>query len=51
MKKLKYPYETASNGLEAFEAYAAEPDRFCCILMGTSMYLLPIISQHELTMR
>ncbi|KAK8076030.1 hybrid signal transduction histidine kinase A [Apiospora phragmitis] len=37
MKKLKKSYETASNGLEAYEAYKSHPESYCCILMDISM--------------
>ncbi|KAI0860608.1 hypothetical protein F4860DRAFT_478956 [Xylaria cubensis] len=37
MKKLKKPYRTATNGLEAFETYTASPSRYSCILMDLSM--------------
>ncbi|KAI4593876.1 hypothetical protein KJ359_008919 [Pestalotiopsis sp. 9143b] len=37
MKKLKYKYKTASNGLEAFEIYSASPGSFSHVLMDISM--------------
>ncbi|KAI0448705.1 hypothetical protein F5B21DRAFT_518740 [Xylaria acuta] len=37
MKKLKKPYKTATNGLEAFETFTASPSRYSCILMDLSM--------------
>lgn len=46
MKKLKRPYHTANNGLEALRAYQAEPGGFCCVLMDISM---PIMNGLEST--
>ncbi|KAI1357738.1 hypothetical protein F5Y08DRAFT_323614 [Xylaria arbuscula] len=40
MKKLKRPYKTATNGLEAYEAFAADPSSFGCILMDISMPIM-----------
>ncbi|KAJ3577918.1 hypothetical protein NPX13_g2647 [Xylaria arbuscula] len=40
MKKLKRPYKTATNGLEAYEAFAADPSSFSCILMDISMPIM-----------
>ncbi|KXJ93327.1 hypothetical protein Micbo1qcDRAFT_161326 [Microdochium bolleyi] len=37
MKKLKLPYLTASNGLEAYERYTEAPGTYRCILMDLSM--------------
>ncbi|KAF7530870.1 hypothetical protein G7054_g9416 [Neopestalotiopsis clavispora] len=37
MKKLKYNYKTATNGLEAFEIFSANPESFSHILMDISM--------------
>lgn len=37
MKKLKKVYATANNGLEAYEAYASNPGKYCCVLMDISM--------------
>ncbi|KAI0186838.1 hsp90-like protein [Xylaria flabelliformis] len=37
MKKLKKPYRTATNGLEAFKTYTASPSKYSCILMDLSM--------------
>ncbi|KAI1177140.1 hypothetical protein F4777DRAFT_587377 [Nemania sp. FL0916] len=37
MKKLKKPYKTATNGLEALEMFAISPSNFSCILMDLSM--------------
>ncbi|KAI6768038.1 hypothetical protein HG530_006047 [Fusarium avenaceum] len=48
MKKLKQPYQTASDGLEAVTAYEADPGRFSCILMDISM---PIMDGFEATRR
>ncbi|KAI0019169.1 hypothetical protein F4780DRAFT_793656 [Xylariomycetidae sp. FL0641] len=48
LKRLKKPYATAMNGLEAFEAFAAGPSRYCCILMDLSM---PVMDGMESTRR
>jgi CheY-like chemotaxis protein len=48
MKKLKQPYQTASDGLEAVTAYEADPGRFSCILMDISM---PVMDGFEATRR
>jgi CheY-like chemotaxis protein len=37
MKKLKYGYKTATNGLEALNAYTTSPGLYCCVLMDISM--------------
>ncbi|KAI1741236.1 hypothetical protein F4680DRAFT_464651 [Xylaria scruposa] len=37
MKKLKKPYKTANNGLEALEIFTASPSAYSCILMDLSM--------------
>ncbi|KAI9927481.1 hypothetical protein MW887_003096 [Aspergillus wentii] len=37
MKKEKYPHATATNGLEALEAFKADPGRFGAILMDITM--------------
>ncbi|KAF4341315.1 nik-1 (Os-1p) [Fusarium beomiforme] len=48
MKKLKQPYQTASDGLEAVTAYEAAPGRYSCILMDISM---PVMDGFEATRR
>ncbi|KAM0448256.1 hypothetical protein ACHAQK_000236 [Fusarium lateritium] len=48
MKKLKQPYQTASDGLEAVTAYEADPGRFACVLMDISM---PVMDGFEATRR
>ncbi|KAF5020227.1 hypothetical protein F66182_7744 [Fusarium sp. NRRL 66182] len=48
MKKLKQPYQTASDGLEAVTAYEADPGRYGCILMDISM---PVMDGFEATRR
>ncbi|RGP61587.1 nik-1 protein os-1p protein [Fusarium sporotrichioides] len=48
MKKLKQPYQTASDGLEAVTAYEADPGRYTCILMDISM---PVMDGFEATRR
>ncbi|KAH7481277.1 hypothetical protein FOMA001_g7924 [Fusarium oxysporum f. sp. matthiolae] len=48
MKKLKQPYQTASDGLEALTAYEADPGRYSCILMDISM---PVMDGFEATRR
>ncbi|KAI0146416.1 hypothetical protein GGR57DRAFT_494267 [Xylariaceae sp. FL1272] len=40
MKKLKKPYKTAINGLEALETFTADPPSFSCILMDLSMPIM-----------
>ncbi|KAK8138064.1 Hybrid signal transduction histidine kinase A [Apiospora sp. TS-2023a] len=46
LKKLKKPYATANNGLEALEKYMASPGDYRCVLMGKyysfSIGLLPL---------
>lgn len=37
MHKLGLPYETATNGQEAVDAFVREPSRFRCVLMDISM--------------
>jgi CheY-like chemotaxis protein len=37
MKKHKYSYLVAENGLEALEAYQQDPPRFKVVLMDLSM--------------
>ncbi|KAG5665522.1 hypothetical protein KAF25_009647 [Fusarium avenaceum] len=46
MKKLKQPYETATNGEEAVAAYKENPGRFLYILMDISM---PVMDGLEAT--
>ncbi|KAI1746736.1 hypothetical protein F4782DRAFT_523500 [Xylaria castorea] len=46
MKKLKKLYKTATNGLEAFEIFTANPSRYSCILMDLSM---PVMGGMEST--
>ncbi|KAI1338408.1 hypothetical protein F5Y15DRAFT_387135 [Xylariaceae sp. FL0016] len=46
MKKLKRSCATASNGLEAFEKFAAEPSLYSCVLMDLSM---PVMDGLEAT--
>ncbi|KAF5000153.1 hypothetical protein FGRMN_1967 [Fusarium graminum] len=48
MKKLKQPYQTASDGLEAVTAYEADPGRYTCVLMDISM---PVMDGFEATRR
>ncbi|KAM0561349.1 hypothetical protein ACHAPJ_003228 [Fusarium lateritium] len=48
MKKLKQPYQTASDGLEAVKAYEADPGRYGCVLMDISM---PVMDGFEATRR
>ncbi|KAI1259987.1 hypothetical protein F5Y18DRAFT_407017 [Xylariaceae sp. FL1019] len=40
MKKLKKPFKTATNGLEALETFTADPPSFNCILMDLSMPIM-----------
>lgn len=40
MRKLRRPYETAENGLQAVEKYAAAPSSFTLILMDMSMPIM-----------
>ncbi|KAM0327598.1 hypothetical protein ACHAQA_005891 [Verticillium albo-atrum] len=37
MKRLGRDHCTSMNGLEAFEAFSATPEKFCCILMDINM--------------
>ncbi|KAJ3464269.1 hypothetical protein MRS44_009055 [Fusarium solani] len=48
MKKLKQPYQTATNGQEALSAYELDSGRYVCILMDISM---PIMDGFEATRR
>ncbi|KAK8019977.1 hypothetical protein PG990_005115 [Apiospora arundinis] len=48
LKKLKKPYATASNGLEALQKYMANPGDYRCVLMDISM---PIMDGLESTRR
>ncbi|KAF4982203.1 hypothetical protein FZEAL_2087 [Fusarium zealandicum] len=48
MKKLKQPYQTATNGLEALTTYEVDPGRYICILMDISM---PVMDGFEATRR
>ncbi|KAK8088511.1 hypothetical protein PG997_003472 [Apiospora hydei] len=48
LKKLKKPYATANNGLEALEKYMASPGDYRCVLMDISM---PIMDGLESTRR
>ncbi|CAF3452226.1 hypothetical protein SNK05_002839 [Fusarium graminearum] len=48
MKKLKQPYQTASDGLQAVTAYEADPGRYTCVLMDISM---PVMDGFEATRR
>lgn len=48
MKKLKYSYKTATNGLEALEAYSAAPGKYGHVLMDISM---PVMDGMESTRR
>ncbi|RSL65528.1 hypothetical protein CEP51_012975 [Fusarium floridanum] len=48
MKKLKQPYQTATNGQEALSAYETDSGRYVCILMDISM---PIMDGFEATRR
>jgi hypothetical protein len=36
MKRLRINYRTAVNGFEALKTFQLNPERFCCVLMGTS---------------
>ncbi|KAH9231831.1 hypothetical protein K456DRAFT_1751085 [Colletotrichum gloeosporioides 23] len=48
MKKLNKKHTTATNGLEALQAYTAQPNRFCCILIDITM---PVMDGLEATRR
>ncbi|KAF6810744.1 sensor histidine kinase response [Colletotrichum musicola] len=48
MKRLGKRHTTASNGLEALQAYTAQPSRFCCILIDITM---PVMDGQEATRR
>lgn len=48
MKKLKRPYQTATNGQEALDAYTKSPGQFACVLMDISM---PVMDGFEATRR
>lgn len=43
MKKARYDYVTATNGLEAFKAFESDPKRFQMIMMGASPILLSLM--------
>ncbi|KAL0932802.1 sensor histidine kinase response [Colletotrichum truncatum] len=48
MKRLHKRHTTASNGLEALQAYTNQPNRFCCILIDITM---PVMDGLEATRR
>jgi signal transduction histidine kinase/CheY-like chemotaxis protein len=48
MRKLKRPYTSASNGLEAVSAYSSEPASFALILMDISMPVMDGYTATEL---
>ncbi|WDK23076.1 hsp90-like protein [Colletotrichum graminicola] len=48
MKRLQKRHTTASNGLEALQAYTTQPQRFCCILIDITM---PVMDGLEATRR
>ncbi|PNH70010.1 hypothetical protein VD0002_g521 [Verticillium dahliae] len=48
VKKLGRPLGTATNGLEAYEAYRTEPEGYICIFMDISM---PVMDGFEATRR
>ncbi|KZL70879.1 sensor histidine kinase response regulator (hsp90-like protein) [Colletotrichum tofieldiae] len=48
MKRLQKRHATASNGLEALQAYTSQPQRFCCILIDITM---PVMDGLEATRR
>ncbi|GKT46136.1 sensor protein GacS [Colletotrichum spaethianum] len=48
MKRLHKRHATASNGLEALQAYTSQPQRFCCILIDITM---PVMDGLEATRR
>lgn len=48
MKKLRVPYATAINGLDALELYMKLPGRFCGVIMDISM---PVMDGFESTRR
>ncbi|KAK2037671.1 hsp90-like protein [Colletotrichum somersetense] len=48
MKRLQKRHTTASNGLEALQAYTSQPQRFCCILIDITM---PVMDGLEATRR
>ncbi|KAG7118982.1 Peroxide stress-activated histidine kinase mak1 like protein [Verticillium longisporum] len=48
VKKLGRPLGTATNGLEAYEAYRTEPEGYSCIFMDISM---PVMDGFEATRR
>ncbi|OLN96870.1 Sensor protein GacS [Colletotrichum chlorophyti] len=48
MKRLQKRHATASNGLEALQAYTIQPQRFCCILIDITM---PVMDGLEATRR
>ncbi|KAK6218461.1 sensor histidine kinase response regulator (hsp90-like protein) [Colletotrichum tabaci] len=48
MKRLHKRSATASNGIEALQAYTSHPERFCCILIDITM---PVMDGLEATRR
>lgn len=49
MKKMKQPYKSASDGLEALQTYSATPGYFRCILMGMFIRLVYVTVTLDLT--
>jgi hypothetical protein len=47
MRKQNQPYKTAMDGLQALNAYMADPGRYRCILMGKYVYILWVLFRGE----